>query len=42
MDSPQGAFIHSPEQCKGHFIKVRILYLKSSAQDPANTRLVPF
>ncbi len=42
MDSPQGAFIHPPEQCKGRFIKVRILYLKSSAQDPANTRLVPF
>ncbi len=42
MDSPQGAFIHPPEQCKGRFIKVCILYLKSSAQDPANTRLVSF
>ncbi len=43
MDSLQGAFIHppSPEPCVGGFITVRVLYFKSSEQDPANTRLVP-
>ncbi len=41
MDLLQGAFIHSPEPCEGCFITVRVLYLKSSEQEPANTRLVP-
>ncbi len=49
MDSLQGAFIHPPpptpphppEPCAGGFITVRVLYFKSSEQDPANTRLVP-
>ncbi len=40
-DSLQGAFIHPPEPCKRHFITVRVLYFKSSEQDPANTCLVP-
>ncbi len=37
----QGIFIHPPEPCKGRFITVRVLYIKSSEHDPANTRLVP-
>ncbi len=42
MDLLQGAFIHPPpEPCAGGFITVRVLYFKSSEQDPANTRLGP-
>ncbi len=41
MDWLQWAFIHPSEPCEDCFITVRVLYFKSSEQDPANTCLVP-